>query len=168
MEKCIICGDDQDCKQFEGYNICTTCADVMEDVMGEYFFKMICDIKKPRAHENFLKYVNNTSRYVTDYKKVISGSGKYTKEISERVAGEALESDIPSKSRYFERVSLVLEWLKKNPQFFHYYFKEYYVCPGCGASIFERFSSEEVGEWVVVTCSNCGTMIKKYFSPKKV
>ncbi|NYT19374.1 MAG: hypothetical protein GKC08_03665 [Methanosarcinales archaeon] len=168
MEKCVICGDDQDYKQYEGYNICTACADIMEDVMGEYFMKTVQDASKPKAHEGYLHYLDNTTRYVSDYKKITSKSHKYTKDVSERADDAIQESKTPSKQRYFERMHEVLDWLEKTPQFYHYYFKEHYMCPSCGSSIFEKYESEEVGEWLVISCSNCGAMIKKYFSPKLV
>ncbi|NPE31240.1 hypothetical protein HNV12_25445 [Methanococcoides sp. SA1] len=168
MEKCVICGDDQDFKQYEGYNICTSCADIMEDVMTEYFMKTVSDATKPKAHEGYLHYLDNTSRYVSDYKKIISKSHKYTVDVSERADDALHESKTPSKQRYFERMHEVLDWLEGTPQFYHYYFKEYYKCPSCNSSIFDKYESEEVGEWLVISCSNCGAMVKKYFSPKIV
>jgi ribosomal protein L37AE/L43A len=140
----------------------------MEDVMGEYFLRTICDCSKPRAHEDYFKYLNNTSGYISDYRKITSGSRKHVKGISGR-AGNALEnSEMPSKKRYFERMQETLRWLKDNSEFYHYYFRDYYVCPSCGASIFDRYTKEEMGDWLVISCSACGTEIKKYYSPKFV
>ncbi|MGP8322083.1 MAG: hypothetical protein ACT6FE_07150 [Methanosarcinaceae archaeon] len=167
METCVICGQEQDTKLYDAYNICTTCADIMEDVMGEYFIRTILH-SKPKAHGGYLKYLNNTTKYISDYKKLTVKSHNHTKDISRRAADAIGNSDMPSKQRYFERMQEVLDWLGKCPQFYHYYFKDYYLCPTCGASIFEKYSKDEVGDWVVVSCSNCSTVIKKYFSLKTV
>lgn len=167
MEKCVICGEDQDTQQYPGHNICTTCADIMEDVMGEYFIRTIWH-SEPKEHSGYLRYLENTTKYISDYKKLTSKSQKYTKDISERTAQALETSETPSKQRYFERMQKVLDWLEKTPQFYHYYFKEYYVCPECGASIFENYIKDEVGDWLVITCSRCGNAIKKYYSPKLV
>ena len=167
MEKCVICGEDQDSQYYSGHNICTACADVMEDVMGEYFIRAIWR-SEPKEHGAYLKYLADTTQYISDYKKLTSNTGKYTKDISERAAHALEESETPSRQRYFERMQEVLQWLEENPQFYHYYFKEYYVCPECGASLFENYEKHEVGEWLVISCSNCGTGIKKYYSPNLV
>lgn len=167
METCVICGEDQDSKHYEGYNICTACFDVMEDVMSEYFIRTIC---RRYQHENqgYLKYLANTTQFITDYKKLTGKSQDHTKNVSKRAAKALNRDDHPSKQRYFERMQEVLDWLKKTPHFYHYYFREYYICPTCGASIFEKYTRCEVGDWLVVSCTDCGTVIKKYFSPKQV
>jgi translation initiation factor 2 beta subunit (eIF-2beta)/eIF-5 len=67
---------------------------------------------------------------------------------------------------YLERLHQI--WLEKCPEFYNYYFKEYYVCPNCGASIFDNYDKQEVGDWLMITCEKCDTVIKKYFSPKFV
>jgi len=166
LEACVICGEPQDYQLYEGYNICTTCADVMEDVMGEYFLRTICDVSKPRAHEGYFKYLDNTSKYISDYRKITSGSKKHVREISERATSELEHTEAPAKKRYFERMQLILKWLEENHAFYHYYFKNYYVCPSCGSSIFDRYSKEELGDWLLISCSECGTEIKKYYSQK--
>ncbi|WP_340818919.1 hypothetical protein [Methanolobus sp. WCC4] len=168
METCAICGELQDFKHFNEYNICTTCADIMEDVMGEYFLRTIWK-SEPKAHGAYLNYLNNTTKYISDYKKLSQKSDKHIKDISARVSG-VLEngSDHPSRKRYFEHMQKVLDWLGSTPQFYHYYFKDYYVCPNCGASIFDKYARMDMGDWMVISCSECETVIKKYFSPKLV
>ena len=168
METCLICGELQDFKHYEGYNICTTCVDIMEDVMGEYLLRTIWK-SEPKAHSAYLNYLNSTTKYISDYKKISQKSNKHTKEVSARVSDVLVNgSDQPSKRRYFEHMQKVLEWLEKTPHFYHYYFKDYYVCPTCNASIFEKYTRRDVGDWMVVSCSECDTVIKKYFSPKSV
>lgn len=166
METCLICGEVQDHKQYGNYNICTTCADVMEDVMGEFFLRTICNCSKPQSHETYFNYLNSTSKYISDYKKITSRSKKYERHISEKASDAIEKVEVPSKQRYFERMQIVVKWLEDNPAFYHYYFKKYYVCPVCGASIFERYAKEEIGDWIVISCSGCGELIKKYFAPK--
>lgn len=168
MEICAICGELQDSRHYAEYNICTTCADIMEDVMGEYFLRTIWK-SEPKAHVAYINYLNNTTRYISDYKKLSKKSEKHTKDVISRVS-DALEngSDHPSKRRYFEHMQKVLEWLEETPHFYHYYFKDYYVCPTCNASIFEKYTRRDVGDWMVVSCSECGTVIKKYCCLKSV
>ncbi|WMW24462.1 hypothetical protein RE474_10235 [Methanolobus sediminis] len=168
METCMICGELQDFKHFEGYNICTTCADIMEDIMGEYFLSTIWK-REPKAHAAYLNYLNNTTKYISDYKKLAQKSGQHTRDVSAKVH-DALENgnSHPSKKRYFEHMQKVLDWLEATPHFYHYYFKDYYVCPECGASIFDKYTRRDVGDWMVISCSECDTVIKKYFSFKSV
>jgi ribosomal protein L37AE/L43A len=167
MNTCLICGDMQDARHYAGYNICTACADVMEDIMGEYFVRTIWR-SEPKAHEGYLSYLDRTTRYISDYKKLTRKSGQYTMNVSSRIP-DAMQSNSghPSRQRYFEYMQKVLDWLAKTPEFYHYYFKEYYVCPSCGSSIFEKYVRHNIGEWLVVSCSNCDTVIKKYYSPKQ-
>jgi hypothetical protein len=168
VETCIICGDLQDSKQYGGYNICTTCADLMEDVMGEYFVHTVSK-NRPKAHAAYLDYLGQTTGYISDYKKLTVKSRKYTKDAGGRVSAALIQNGFtPSKQRYFERMQQVLDWLGSSPEFYHYYFKEYYICPACGASIFEKYCIHNVGEWMVVSCSECDSVIKKYYSPKQV
>jgi hypothetical protein len=166
VDLCIICGEPQDYRIYEGYNICTACVDVMEDVMSEYFLRTICDCSKPKAHEEYFKYLDNTSRYISNYKKITGGSGKHVKGISEKATNKLEHSEIPTKKRYFERMQVVLRWLEENHSFYHYYFKNYYVCPSCDSSIFDCYSKEKLGDWLLISCSHCGAGIKKYYSPK--
>ncbi|MDK2892628.1 hypothetical protein [Methanohalophilus sp.] len=166
MDKCIICGEPQDYKIYSGYNICTTCADVMEDVMGEYFLRTIHNKSKPKSHEGYLKYLSSTSKYISDYKKITQNSKKYVNTTLEKAGIKLENTESPSRQRYFERMQSVLKWLSENIDFYHYYFKKYYVCPSCGSSIFDSYSKEEVGDWLIITCSKCGEEIKKYYSQK--
>lgn len=168
MDTCLICGNPQDTRHYEGYNICTTCADLMEDIMGEYFVRTIWR-SEPKAHEGYLKYLDRTTRYISDYKKLTQKSGQHTTRVSEKVSNAIQNgSGNSSKQRYFEHMQKVLDWLAGTPEFYHYYFKEYYVCPTCGSSIFEKYTQHNIGEWLVVSCSNCDTAIKKYYSLKQV
>ncbi|SFM15248.1 hypothetical protein [Methanolobus profundi] len=168
METCVICGELQDSRHYDGYNICTTCADIMEDVMGEYFLHTIWK-SEPRAHAAYLNYLNNTTGYASDYKKLSRGSDKYTNDISARVSDALIKAtDRSSNKRYIEHMQKVIEWLKATPHFYHSYFKEYYVCPGCDASIFDKYTRKDVGDWMVISCSECDSVIKKYFSPKSI
>jgi hypothetical protein len=64
METCVICGEEQDSKHYEGYNICTACFDVMEDVMCEYFIRTICR-SGPQANEGYLKYLVNITQRIS-------------------------------------------------------------------------------------------------------
>lgn len=136
--------------------------------MGEYFLHTIWK-SEPRAHVAYLNYLNNTTKYISDYKKLAKKSDQHTKDISARVS-DVLEngSDQPSKRRYFEHMQKVLEWLEGTPHFYHFYFKDYYVCPECNSSIFDKYTRRDLGEWMVISCSECDTVIKKYFSPKSI
>ncbi|MDG6244802.1 MAG: hypothetical protein QCH31_10525 [Methanolobus sp.] len=168
METCIICGELQDFRHYEGYDICTACVDIMEDVMGAYFLRTIWK-KEPKAHAAYLNYLSNTTKYVSDYKKISQRSEKHTKDVSARVSNAMdVQGNDPSRRRYFERMQQVLEWLETTPHFYHYYFKDYYVCPTCGASIFDKYVRSDVGDWMVISCLECDSVIKKYFSPKSV
>ena len=168
METCVICGESQDYQFYEGYNICTTCVDVIEDVMSEYFLRTICNMSKPKAHEAYFKYLGSTSKYISDYKKITAGSKKHSRGISERTISKLESTETPAKKRYFERMQLILQWLEDNQAFYHYYFKNYYVCPSCGSSIFDSCSKEMLGDWLLISCSKCDTEIKKYYSPKTI
>lgn len=168
MDTCLICGELQDFKQYDGYNICTACADLMEDIMGEYFVHTISK-NEPKAHADYLSYLGRTTGYISDYKKLTNKSEKYTRDVGGRVS-DAIEQNNahPSKQRYFEHMQKVLDWLGSNPEFYHYYFKDYYVCPTCSSSIFDKYCTHAVGEWLVVSCSECDSVIKKYYSLKQV
>ncbi|MBC7085190.1 MAG: hypothetical protein H5T43_02305 [Methanomethylovorans sp.] len=165
MEVCAICGGEQDSRHFKGHDICTTCADIMEDVMSEYFLRTIWK-REPRAHKAYLQYLDNTIRYITAYKKLTSKSESHIKQVSNRVQNVLENNSSPHKQKYFERMQMVLKWLEKNPQFYHYYFKDFYVCPNCGSSIFEKYVRTDLGDWMVISCSECDNVIKKYYSPQ--
>lgn len=165
MDTCAICGGEQDFRYFKDYNICTTCADIMEDVMSEYFIRTIWK-REPKAHKAYLQYLDHTIRYISDYKKLTAKSESHIREVANRVQGALENNSAPHKQKYFEYMLTVLKWLEKNPEFYHYYFKDYYVCPNCGSSIFEKYVRRDVGDWMVVSCSDCDTVIKKYYSPQ--
>ena len=165
METCLICGQPQDLKHFPRYNICTSCHDLLEDLMGEYFLRNI-RYKGNDVYKGYLSYLENSSRYISDYKKIQRKSKRQIEQVSERLRNE-LQSRGP-KQRYLELMLKALDWLKATPEFYDYYFKEYYVCPNCGASIFDHFHKQEVGDWLMISCDRCNTVIKKYYSPKLV
>lgn len=165
METCIVCGQPQDTKHFPAYNICTACHDLLEDLMSEYFIRTIRK-KGNDVHKGYLKYLETSSNYISDYRKIQRESKHQIRQVGERLRNE-LQSGGP-RMRYFEEMLKMLEWLKATPEFYDYYFKEYYVCPNCGASIFYNFNNERVGDWFVISCEKCDTVIKKYYSPKLV
>lgn len=161
---CTICGDVQDFKQYESYNICTACADILEDIMTEYFIKTFNE-NKPEAFSSF-NYPYQTDKSTSDHKKILDESSSYTRRKSDRVITAMEYSEHASKKRYFENMHVVLEWLQNNPEFYLYYFKDHYVCTNCSTSFCEKFTTSTIGSWFVVSCSNCETLIKKYYSPK--
>ncbi|NOR49248.1 MAG: hypothetical protein GQ533_14600 [Methanosarcinaceae archaeon] len=165
METCVICHQPQDTKHFPNYNICTTCHDLLEDLMSEYFLRTI-QKKGNDVYKGYQKYLDNSSQYISDYKKIQRNSKQHFKQIDERLRSE-LQSEGP-KQRYFELMLDTLELLKSTPEFYNYYFKEYYVCPTCGASIFDHFHKHDVGDWLIISCEKCDTVIKKFYSPKLV
>jgi len=165
METCVICGELQDTKHFPKYNICTTCHDLLEDLMSEYFLRTIRH-QGSNVYQGYLRYLEKSSSYLTDYKKIKRDSNRQIQEVEERLRNE-LQSRGPNQ-RYLELMLTALDWLKATPEFYNYYFKEYYTCPTCGASIFDHFHKHEMGEWLMISCKLCGTVIKKYYSPKLV
>lgn len=165
METCVICGQPQDMKHFPRYNICTTCHDLLEDLMSEYFLRTIRN-KGKDEHKEYLRYLENSNRYISDYKKIQRESKHHFKQVSEKLRN-GLQTKGPNQ-KYLEMMLETLEWLKRNPGFYDYYFKEYYVCPDCNASIFHHFDKQDVGDWFLISCERCGTVIKKYYSPKLV
>ena len=146
---CIICHGELDSTHYEGYDICTECFDLMEDLMSEYFLKTITR-KESGVKEMYSQHLADSISYVTDYK---------------RIRETAIKGKAGPRQQYLERMLQVLEWLQNNPTFYNYYFKEYYSCPNCGASIFEHYDQQMVGDWLMITCSRCGNLIKKYFLP---
>jgi rubrerythrin len=163
METCVICHQPQDTKHFPNHNICTTCHDLLEDLMSEYFLRTI-QKKGNDVYKGYQKYLENSSQYISDYKKIQRNSKQHFKQIDDRLRSE-MQSEGP-KQRYFELMLDTLEWLKSTPEFYNYYFKEYYVCPTCGASIFDHFHKQVVGDWLIISCEKCDTVIKKFYSPK--
>ncbi|HML27056.1 MAG TPA: hypothetical protein PKC27_10270, partial [Methanomethylovorans sp.] len=117
MESCVICGGEQDSRHFKDYNICTTCADILEDVMGEYFIRTIWK-REPKAHKAYLQYLDHTIKYISDYKKLTEKSESHIRQVSSRVQG-ALESNAaPLKQKYFAHMQMVLKWLETTPHFY--------------------------------------------------
>jgi len=167
METCRICKGDQDSKNFEGYNICTECADIMEDLMSEYFLRTL-KYEGGATKMGYLKYLESGREFISDYQRIRKHSKSQIKHIEEHVREEMQKKPEGGKQRYLERLLQTINWLERCPEFYNYYFKEYYVCPGCGASIFDHYDKQEVGDWLMITCSKCDTVIKKYFSPKLV
>jgi rubrerythrin len=165
METCVICHQSQDTKHFPNYNICTTCHDLLEDLMSEYFLRTI-QKKGNDVYKGYLKYLENSSQYISDYKKIQRNSRQQLRQIDDRLRSE-MQSEGP-KQRYFKLMLDTLEWLKLTPEFYNYYFKEYYVCPSCGSSIFDHFHKQDVGDWLIISCEKCDTVIKKFYSPKLV
>jgi len=166
---CIICHGELDSTHYEGYDICTACFDLMEDLMSEYFIKTITRRGTGASGEMYSKYLKDTINYATDYKRIREKSKRYFRDVKERLeTAMGTEGEAGPEQRYLERMISVLGWLQDNPTFYNYYFKEYYSCPNCGASIFEHFNQQMVGDWLMITCSQCDTLIKKYFLPKQV
>ena len=164
---CIICHGELDSTHYENYDICTECFDLMEDLMSEYFLKTITR-KETGVSELYSKYLTDTIGYVTDYKRIREKSKRHIRDVKERLETAMDEGVAGPEQRYLERTLAVLEWLQANPTFYNYYFKEYYSCPSCGASIFEHFNQQMVGDWLMITCSRCDNLIKKYFLPKQI
>ena len=164
METCVICKGEQDSKHYKNYDICTECADLMEDLMSEYFLRTIGDCSETK--KGYLKYLESGKQYVSDYQKIRKHSKRHIKHMEEHVIDEIQKGAAGGKQRYLERLLQTINWLEKCPEFYNYYFKEYYVCPSCGSSIFDHYDKQSVGDWLMITCNKCDTVIKKYFSPK--
>lgn len=165
METCKICKGDQDSKYYKGYNICTECADLMEDLMSEYFLRTISNGAEPK--KGYVKYLDNGKEFISNYQKIRQHSKRHIKHMEEHVQ-EEIKGAEGGKQRYLERLLRTINWLERCPEFYNYYFREYYVCPSCGASIFDHYDKQEIGDWLMITCDKCDTVIKKYFSPKFV
>lgn len=166
METCKICKGEQDSKNYKGYNICTECADLMEDLMGEYFLRTLREGSNTKT--GYQKYLEHGKEYISDYQRIRKHSKRHIKHMEEHVHEEMQKGAEGGKQRYLERLRQTINWLEGCPEFYNYYFKEYYVCPNCGASIFEHYDKQDVGDWLMITCEKCDTVIKKYFSPKFV
>lgn len=166
-KRCTICHGELDLPHYKGYDICTECFDLMEDLMSEYFLRTVTR-KKTGVKELYSRYLADSIKYMTDYKKIREESKRYFRDVKGRLETAMEGESAESRQRYLGRLLSVLNWLHDNPTFYNYYFKEYYSCPTCRASIFEHYNQEMVGDWLMITCSRCDTVIKKYFLPKQV
>lgn len=167
METCKICKGDQDSKHYEDHNICTECADLMEDLMSEYFLRTL-RYEGSSTKAGYLRYLENRKQFISDYQRIRKHSKRHIKSMEERVFEEMRKGAEGGKQRYLERLLQTINWLERYPSFYNYYFKRYCVCPNCGTSIFDHYDKQDVGDWLMITCGRCDTVIKKYFSPKYV
>ena len=135
--------------------------------MSEYFLRTLKD-ETSKTKKGYLKYLENGKEFISDYQKIRKHTKRHIKHMEEHVHEEMQKGAEGGKQRYLERLLQTIGWLEHCPEFYNYYFKEYYVCPGCGASIFDHYDKLEVGDWLMITCDKCDTVIKKYFSPKFV
>jgi hypothetical protein len=165
METCIICKGEQDSKHYKDYNICTECFDLMEDLMSEYFLRTL-KYEGSNSRKGYLKYLENSKQYLTDYQRIRRRSKSHLKHMGEQIKTAFQEGAAGSRQRYLERLMQTLSWLERYPEFYNYYFKEYYLCPNCNASLFDHYEKQEIGDWLIINCERCGTTIKKYFLPK--
>ncbi|VVB89793.1 Uncharacterised protein [uncultured archaeon] len=134
--------------------------------MTEYFLRTIKE--GSGSNKGYLRYLESGKQYVSDYQKIRKNTRRHIQHMEEHVREEMKKGAEGGKQRYLERLLQTISWLEKTPEFYNYYFREYYVCPSCGASIFDNYDKQEVGDWLMITCGKCDTVIKKYFSPKLV
>ena len=165
MESCKICNGDQDSKHYEDYNICTECSDLMEDLMSEYFLRTL-KFDRDTSAGGFVRHLQNGKHFTSNYVRIRRHSKRHLRHMEEHVLDEIEKGAEGGKQRYLDRLHQTIGWLEKCPEFYNFYFKEYYVCPDCGASIFDHYGKQESGDWLMITCDKCNTVIKKYFSPK--
>lgn len=135
--------------------------------MSEYFLRtMKQDSSKSR--KGYMKYLENGKLYASDYQRIRRHSKRHIEHMDEHVHEELDKGAEGGKQRYLERLHQAINWLERCPEFYNFYFKEYNVCPKCGASIFEHYNKQESGDWLIIKCGKCDAEIKKYFSPKFV
>jgi hypothetical protein len=169
-EKCDICSGDQDTKLFEKYNICTECADLMEDLMSEYFLKIISHHAK-NTRESYAKYLQEIKKHPSNYAKIKKDTTRHHRHMEEAIQKELNREHTDSKEhrlsrkRYLSRLLNNIHWLEKHPDFYYHYFEHYYTCPACGESLFDNYKAQQSGNWLVIQCGECETVVKKYFSP---
>ncbi len=113
METCKICKGEQDSKHYRGYNICTECADLMEDLMSEYFLRTMRDGSSPK--KGYLNYLESGKQYVSDYQKIRKNSKRHIKHMEEHVHEEMQKGAEGGKQRYLERLMQAINWLERCP-----------------------------------------------------
>ena len=86
--------------------------------------------------------------------------------MKKRVIDQMAREKEEHRRAFFERSLQVLSFLKDNVSFYHTYFSSYYKCPNCGASLFENYEKEEMDDWWLISCSKCGTVVRRYFIPQ--
>lgn len=165
MESCRICKGEQDTRYYGKYNICTECADLMEDIMSEYFLRTL-KFEGSNSRSWYVNYVESVQKFASDYQKIRKQSRQHIKHMAQHVNEEMKKGLEGGKRRYFERMLMTINWLGASPEFYNYYFRDFSKCKSCGASIFDHYDKHEVGSWLMITCDKCNTVIKKYFSPK--
>jgi len=164
-ETCCICAEELDHDHFTGYRICTVCADILEDVMMEYFVRMIAK-QPPHPEKEYVDYIKQNIQHVSDQEKIVKKIGSHVSTMKKRVIGQMTREKEAHRRKFFERSLQVLKFLKDNEPFYHTYFSSYYRCPSCGASLFENYEKEEMDDWWLISCSKCGTVVRRYFIPQ--
>src|SRR5659263_277415 len=101
METCKICKGDQDSKQYKGYNICTECADLSEDLIGEYVLRTIS--ANAETKKGYMKYLENGKEFISNYQKIRKHSNRHIKHMEEHVQEEMKDAEV-GKQRYLERL----------------------------------------------------------------
>ncbi|MBU4221619.1 MAG: hypothetical protein KKA10_08375, partial [Euryarchaeota archaeon] len=79
----MICKGQQDSKHYSSYNICTECADLMEDLMGEYFLRTIRE--GTGSQKGYLNYLESGKKYVSDYQKIRKHTKRHIQHMGEHV-----------------------------------------------------------------------------------
>ncbi|HEY9245915.1 MAG TPA: hypothetical protein VIO11_03620, partial [Candidatus Methanoperedens sp.] len=119
METCKICKGEQDSKYYKGYNICTECADLMEDLMSEYFLRTLRH-ESPDTKTGYMRYLENGKQYVSDYQRIRKHSRRHIKHMEEHVQEEMKKGAEGGKLRYLERLLHTINWLERCPEFYNY------------------------------------------------
>jgi len=163
-ELCCICGEELDQDHFTGYRICTACGDILEDIMMEYFVRVIAR-RPPYPEKEYVDYIKRNIQYVSDHEKITQKAESHVSTMKRRVIDRLAKEKEEHRRKFFERSLQVLRFLKDNEPFYRKYFSDYYKCPNCGASLFENFEKEEMKDWWLISCSKCGTVVKRYFIP---
>ncbi|RLG26488.1 hypothetical protein DRN85_02880 [Methanosarcinales archaeon] len=163
-KRCVICGGEQDTRIYEGYDICTECADLMEDIMGEYFLKVVSQSAKD-SKGGYAMHLWDMKIHESDYIRIKQDIERHHRHIRESVMRELAGEDNESRRRYLTRLLADIEWLEENLDFYHHYFENHYLCPTCGGSLFRNYIVEENGDWFLIRCAGCDGIVKKYFLP---